>query len=395
MACFFITFYISGAVILNFTAFFEPLSREFGWSYTAISVAASIRGLEQGLFAPLMGFLVDRLGSRKLLFAGAFTIGLGSILLSLTHSLETFYGATIVISLGFSACTWPVIVPAVANWFRKDMGKALAIISSGVGVGGFLVPVTVMLINQYQWRTTFILLGIGMWALGIPLIGFIRQNPEKYGCHPDGRPPDMHARAIIHKERNISLKDAVRIRAFWYISIADAIRLMAMTALITHVIPYLSSMGVSRSMAAMVATLTPVLSIAGRLVFGWMGDAYPKNYVLALAYTLGGISLLCFTFVQATWLIIPFLIFFPLSWGAAPLRDAAMSEYFGRTALGSILGIMSAVGTAARISGPFLAGWTYDTFGDYRAVWLFFATSFAICVILMMKIKPDREQPER
>ena len=81
LACFLITVYTSGAVILNFTAFFEPLSREFNWSYTAISVAASIRGLEQGMFAPVMGFLVDRWGSRKLLFSGAFTIGLGLILI--------------------------------------------------------------------------------------------------------------------------------------------------------------------------------------------------------------------------------------------------------------------------------------------------------------------------
>jgi len=70
LACFLIIFYVSGAVVLNFTAFFQPISREFGWSYTAISVAASIRGLEQGFFAPVMGFLVDRLGARKLLFSG-------------------------------------------------------------------------------------------------------------------------------------------------------------------------------------------------------------------------------------------------------------------------------------------------------------------------------------
>ncbi|MFH0837874.1 MAG: MFS transporter [Patescibacteria group bacterium] len=394
LACFFITFYTSGAVILNFTAFFEPISKEFGWSYTAISVAASIRGLEQGLFAPVMGFLVDRLGARKLLFSGVFTMGLGLILLSLTNSLPAFYGATVVLSIGFSACTWPVIVPAVANWFKKDMGKALGIISSGVGVGGLLVPVTVMLINYYQWRATFIILGIGMWLFGIPLIFIIRRSPEKYGFHLDGKSPDIHAIAATDQDRDFRLKDAIRSRAFWHISIADAIRLMAMTALITHILPYLNSMGISRSKAAFVATLTPVLSIVGRLVFGWLGDTFSKNHVLALAYILGGISFLSFSYVHVAWLIIPFLIFFPLSWGAAPLRDATMREYFGRASLGSIMGIMAGIGTVARISGPFLAGWTYDTFGDYRFIWLFFAASFAICVILMLTLqlhkKPDK-----
>jgi len=388
-ACFFITVYTSGAVILNFTAFFEPISREFNWSYTAISVAASIRGLEQGMFSPVMGFLVDRWGSKKLLFSGVFTIGLGLILLSLTNSLAAFYGATIVLSLGFSACTWPVIVPAVANWFKKDMGKALGIISSGVGIGGLLVPVTVLLISEYQWRTTFVMLGLGMWLFGIPLIFIIRQSPEKLGYHIDGKSPDPQTASAMDQEQNFRLKDAIRSRAFWHISIADAIRLTAMTALITHILPYLNSVGFSRSKAALVATLTPVLSIIGRLVFGWLGDTFSKNHVLALAYTLGGISLLSFSYVHLAWPIIPFLIFFPLSWGAAPLRDATMREYFGRTSLGSILGIMAGVGTAARISGPFLAGWTYDTFGDYRLIWLFFAASFAACVILMLTIRPE------
>lgn len=389
LACFIITAYTSGAVILNFTAFFEPISREFNWSYTAISVAASLRGLEQGMFAPVMGFLVDRWGSRKLLFSGVFTIGLGLILLSLTNSLAAFYGATVVLSLGFSACTWPVIVPAVANWFKKDMGKALGIISSGVGIGGLLVPVTVLLINAYQWRTTFVMLGFGMWLFGIPLIFIIRQSPETFGLHIDGKSPDPQTASATDQEQNFRLKDALRSRAFWHISIADAIRLTAMTALITHIIPYLNSVGLSRSKATLVATLTPVLSIIGRLVFGWMGDTFSKNHVLALAYTLGGISFLSFAYVHVAWPIIPFLIFFPLSWGAAPLRDATMREYFGRTSLGSILGIMAGVGTVARISGPFLAGWTYDTFGDYRPIWLLFAASFAVCVILMLAIRPE------
>ena len=129
-ACFFIAVYTGGIVHFGFTAIFEPIRNEFGWSYTEISIAASIRGLELGIFAPIMGILVDRFGSRKLLFMGAFTIGLGLTLLSRTNSLTLFYGASVVFALGLSATTGTVIVPVVANWFTKDMGKALGIISA-------------------------------------------------------------------------------------------------------------------------------------------------------------------------------------------------------------------------------------------------------------------------
>jgi len=60
LACFFIGLYVGGAVFYGFTAFFEPIRKEFGWTYTQISFAASLRGMEMGLFAPLVGFLADR-----------------------------------------------------------------------------------------------------------------------------------------------------------------------------------------------------------------------------------------------------------------------------------------------------------------------------------------------
>jgi MFS family permease len=184
------------------------------------------------------------------------------------------------------------------------------------------------------------------------------------------------------------MREAIKTRAFWHISLADAIRVMTSLAVITHIIPYLSSVGISRSRAAFVATSIPVLSIIWRVVFGWLGDIFSKNHVMAIVYFFTGLSLLAFAYVQERWLIIPFLILFPLSWGATTLRGAIMREYFGRVSLGSILGIMTGIGTTARLLGPSLAGWAYDNFGSYHLIWLLFAGTFAVSVILMLTIKP-------
>ena len=67
LAGFLIGLYVGSVVFFGFTAFVEPLKREFGWTYTQISLAASLRGLEMGIFAPLVGFLADRFGSRRLM----------------------------------------------------------------------------------------------------------------------------------------------------------------------------------------------------------------------------------------------------------------------------------------------------------------------------------------
>jgi len=388
IACFFISFYISGAVVFSFTAFFEPIANEFGWSYTQISIAASIRGLELGLFAPVMGFLVDRFGPRRLLLCGTFAIGAGCLLISQVQSLAMFYGAFVLLALGLSACVGTVMPSAAANWFRMNVGKALGIISAGIGAGGLLVPVVISLIDRFQWRTTYVIIGIGMWVIGIPLSCLIRRNPEQYGYLPDGAPSRPHAVKASGPEREKNYKEALKSRMFWHLSLAEAIRLMALSALITHVMPYLSSLGVPRTQAALVATAMTVFSIVGRLLFGWLGDVFNKYAVMALVYLLAGISLLAFAHAQVAGFILLFLVFFPLSWGAQPLRGAIIREYFGRMSFGSIVGLLSGIGTMARIIGPALAGWTFDAFGGYYFIWLAYAATFALAVLLMLTINP-------
>ena len=90
-ACFLNAFYVAGIIFYGFTAFIEPLVAEFGWSYAQISFAASLRGLEMGILAPLVGFLVDRFGSRRLLLVGVIFVGCVMMLLGFTRSLTMFY----------------------------------------------------------------------------------------------------------------------------------------------------------------------------------------------------------------------------------------------------------------------------------------------------------------
>ena len=115
LACFLIGLYVGGTIFYGFTAFFEPIRREFGWTYAQISLAASLRGLEMGIFAPFVGFLADRFGSRKLILLGTITVGFGLILLSLTQSLAMFYSSFLIIAFGAGGSTSVVTMTVVAN----------------------------------------------------------------------------------------------------------------------------------------------------------------------------------------------------------------------------------------------------------------------------------------
>jgi len=150
LACFFISLYVGAVVFFGVTAFVSPLREEFGWSYTQISFAASLRGLEMGIFAPIVGFLVDRFGSKKLLLAGTITTGLGLLFLSRTQSLAMFYASFLLLAFGSGGCTSVVTMTAVANWFHKNIGIAFGVMASGFGASGLLVPLIVELQNSLK-----------------------------------------------------------------------------------------------------------------------------------------------------------------------------------------------------------------------------------------------------
>jgi MFS family permease len=396
-ACFAIAFYVGGPLYYGLTAFFEPIVEEFGWSHTKVSIAFSLRGLEMGILAPVVGFLVDRFGSRKLILPGALIVGFAVILLAFTNSLIMFYGAFFLLASGTSGCETTVLMTAIAQWFRRDVGKAMGIVACGFGAGGILIPLIVWLIDLYQWRTVLIVLGVGIWVLGIPLSFVIRHRPEQYGYLPDGEiraePSSSHGGREMGEEDNVA--KALKDWNFWRIGASDAIRVMITMAVITHVMPYLSSIGISRGRAALVATSIPLVSNIGRLGFGWLGDVIEKRYVLAGLYVLLGIGTLAFSYIHLTYVIFPFILFFSVAFGGAiSLRGAIVREYFGRASFGRLIGIMLGMTAIGGVIGPTVAGWTFDTWGGYQPVWRFFAGITVIAIVLLLRLKAPHQMSE-
>jgi OFA family oxalate/formate antiporter-like MFS transporter len=392
-ASFPISLYVSGIVYYGFTAFFEPLVKEFGWSYTEVSFAASIRGLEVGIFAPFIGLLVDRLGSRKLILAGTILTGFGLILLSLTRSLLMFYGAFFLLALGAGGCMSLVTMTAVANWFDKNVGKAFGVMSSAFGASGVIVPFIVWLIDAFYWRTALIILGVGLWIFGIPLSFVVRNKPEQSGYLAKGVLPDdsVSYQEIQTKKAEFSLRDVLKNRSFMYLILIDAIRSMAISAVVIHVMPYLSHVGISRPTASLVAAAIPLCSIAGRFGFGWMADVFEKKYVMAMTYFLMGIGLVAFCYVQVKWFLFLFLLLFPLGLGGSMvLRGVILRDYFGTSSFGTMLGIVSGSASIGAIIGPTLAGWVFDTLRNYQFAWLALIVLIALAILMILGIKKPK-----
>lgn len=391
-----IILYTGGVVHFGFTAVFEPIADEFGWSYAQISLASSLRGLEMGLLAPLMGILVDRLGPRRLIFTGGILMSLGFLLLSRVSSIATFYGAFALLATGMSSCTGTVLMTAVNNWFRRRAGVATGIVASGFGLGGLLIPVVTGLVDGFQWRAAMLIVGLGILVIILPLSLVVRHKPEHYGYQPDGeamipiKPGELNNTQLID-EINISARQALTGRAFWHVAIASMCHAFVVGSVVTHMMPYLSSLGIARSTSSMIALVLPVSSVGGRLGSGWLSDRFGRKYIFAASFALMTAGLFFFSQVTAgmMWLIVPFIITFSLGWGfSVTSRISVLREYFGRGSFGTILGFTSGIMMLGNMAGAPLAGWIYDTWGSYQGAWLGFGVLALLGTVLIFTTPP-------
>ena len=388
-ASFLISFYVSGSINLGFTAVFEPIANELGWSYTQISFAASLRGLEAGLLAPLAGMFLDRWGPRPLVVLGALLNGFGLMLLSRVSSLAMFYTAFIFIAAGASTATAALLMTVVANWFQKRAGLAMGIAAGGVAFGGLLIPLITLLVDSFGWRQAMVIIGLGMWVIPLPLSLVLRHKPEQYGYRPDGVKgnPVVDDNTILKKSReiNITNKAVLSSRAFWIIAAAFLCHIMPVSAVMTHIMPYLSTIGVERSMASLIASALPIFTIFGRIGFGWLGDHIDKRTVVvfSLALTSLGVFLLGFAAVDRVWVVVAFIIIFGIGWGGAvPMIAGLLKAYFGRERLGTIVGLAGSVMMVGMMAGAPLAGWVFDKWGRYQPAWFLLAGVVGLSAIV-------------
>jgi MFS family permease len=281
----------------------------------------------------------------------------------------------------------------VGNWFRKNVSIATGVAVCGSAFGGLLVPVVTQMIGIYGWRMAMVILGFGAWIILLPLSMVIRHKPEQYGYIPDGEISSIHEERQKNPSRmdgisvDTGVKQALVSRPFWHIAAGLFFFLFVAIAVITHVVPYLSSIEIPRSVSSLAATGIALASIAGRIGFGWFADRYDKRKVMSFGFLITVISLLCLGSIPFTgvWLIVLFALLFGIGYGGAfPMLSVLLLEYFGRARLGSILGINMGITMIGGIMGPPLVGWVFDTYGSYQSVWYAFSGIVLIGMIILI-----------
>ncbi|HET8944480.1 MAG TPA: MFS transporter [Dehalococcoidia bacterium] len=392
-----IVFLTGGTFFYGFGALFNPIVDEYGWSRASVSFAFSLRSEVGGLAAPIVGFMVDRVGSRRLMMIGVALVALGFVLLSRMQSLPAFYGAVVVIALGISATGGPVGMVAITHWFKKRRGRALAMMTVGAGTSGVMVLVLELLISGFGWRSALLIMGVTQFVVCMPLAMSVRNRPEEIGLQADNEPWDNDDPAgattgpasLAGQREGMTVAQAIRSTSFWRLSLAVMLTNLGTTAIIVHQIPFFtSSVGLSEGLAAASVTAMTFMSLVGRLTFGQMADFRDKRFVMAGAFALAAFSLLLFATVYEPWQVLYTLPVFALGFGGMiPTRPAFQAEYFGLRAFGAIQGLVFTIATLGALVGPVFAGWVYDQTDSYRLAFVLLAVASFLAVPMVLSIR--------
>jgi sugar phosphate permease len=244
----------------------------------------------------------------------------------------------------------------------------------GMAAGGLLLPVVALAMASFGWRATAFASGVLILVICLPLSFVFRRRPEDHGMRMDGAPPtqmelDTHQKKADDGTRDFTAREALRTPAFWLISLGHGFALLVVQAINTHAITHMKEgLGYTLEQAAFAITLQTVAQLCGVGLGAWIGDRYNKR-ILSVFCMLGhAAGLLCLTYATGPAMIVAYAVLHGVAWGMrGAFMQAIRADYFGRSAIGMILGLSLMIIIIGQIGGPMIAGIMADMTGNYRA----------------------------
>jgi MFS family permease len=352
----------------TFGVFFVAMLDTFGWSRAATAGAISLAIIFEGACLPWAGALIDRIGGRKTLMLGGLVLALGLAFSSTISSIWEFYfWIGMVCAVGIALIGMVPHVAILSREFPQRRGTALGIAWAGGGVGiVLLVPVTQLMIDHWSWPMAYIGLAAITLLLVIPPVQFFM---------PSARSPVAAAVAATqtlaqeHRSADWTVKRALTNSAFWLLFIARTLASMGNQIIVTHQIAHAVDVGYAKVFAASIFGLMGVVSIGGRIMFGYLADVMPREMVFTwvqIISAVGTLALLVMHDNSMPWLLYIYAVCYGLGQGSRALVLSAISaDIFHGKHFGAIFGFFTfSIGLGGAI-GAWLGGFLFDVTGSY------------------------------
>jgi len=261
------------------------------------------------------------------------------------------------------------LMSVLVNWFETHRTTALAIMQTGISLGGLLVPLHALAIIAFGWRDVALASAVVVLLVGSVLVLQMVPEPERLGLRPDGGEISFSGPPLAESKAPTSLnvKQALRTRVFWSLSVGHLLAVSIVSSVTVHFILYVhTDLGFSIQIGAGVFALMTACSFGGQLLGGVLGDRVERKILAAVAMLGHCAGLLILAFVGNITGVILFAVIHGLAWGMrGPLMGALRADYFGRKHFPSIMGFSSIIVMVGNIGGPVITGVFSDLTGAY------------------------------
>ena len=362
---------------LNFGLFIKPMGDELGIGRAAFGWAQTARQGASSATSPLIGFLLDRYGSRVMLPVAA--VATGGALIGLAYITSAWHLVVLFIVMGLVGMSGPgalVTTVPVLKWFVRNRGKAVAFVGLGIPIGALIfIPLSQVLINEIGWRGAWIVLAIIGLLVIVPLGAiFVRRQPEDLGMEPDGGdPPDDGDGSSLRRaadEVSWTVRQALRTSTMWRLIIAFSMVQMATGTVALHRIPAFMDRGMDPTLISFATAFDAVAAGLSTFGFGMLVRWVPARFLGAVGFSmLATASVLTIYAVNLPIMFLSMWIFGIGIGGMMFLNNYIWADYFGRGSVGGIRGLVNPINLVVGGIGAPAAGYVRDWTGSYDPAW--------------------------
>ncbi|MEE8434881.1 MAG: MFS transporter [bacterium] len=390
LATMFITMFMALGIRFSFGIFYVAILADTGWQRAETALIYSIMMLSYTIAIVPSGFLFDRFGPRVLFPVAPILLGAGLFLCSTIENILEFYlYYGVMVGVSFSLIGFPNHMAVVPRWFQRRRGMASGLALSGIGFGSLLISwLSEYLIEQVGWRAAFQYYGIAVIVVLVPLnLIFHRQSPQSIGLNPDGDPPSETTLQSASPGDGVTIWGALKNPAWWFLLISVSMIGFVTMTMVVHQTRLSMDFGYTLTTAAFFFGLTGIIRSLGQMTWGTLSDRFGRNPIFLLVTVMSVTGVLVLYLTQHSPHVVYLSLFTILLgfgfMGVSPVYASMVSELFQGRHLGKILAILDIGFGLGASSGPFLAGYFFDLYGNYNLTLILLIASICLGGMMM------------
>ena len=373
-----------------FGEFAGPLKEQFGWSQTQLNLSLAFSFIS-GLCAPFVGTLSDRIGIRPVMFGSILIIAIGFLMRPFITELWHWYLFSALVYTGFPGAT---VLPGgkmVGLWFPRTRGRMMGAVMAGNNFGGITMPpLAAAIIVVFNWQTAYVVFGVIMAALAVMALFVIVEDEKKVESEMmrTGR-GDQAQIARAAAQAGVSLKQALRNRNFWLVTVGLVAATFTYQGVLTQLRQHFEESGFTPAMATTAVSTIAGMGIFSKLAFGRASEKITARIATILSIALQMVGVLIIAQVDASHLLWLGIFVFGLGFGGlGALALLLVQEMFGMKEFGGIMGIMQVGMIASGTGAPMIAGAIHDSSGSFDSAFLIVAAIFIVGIAALALARP-------